>query len=68
MFNFFKKKPPVRKLSYRAITNSEGNLVIRSPYTSMLHFGKGDEFEIVVKESGFELVYLGKCWDINRVD
>jgi len=37
--------------------------VISSPYTSMLHFGIGDEFKIVVKESGFELVYLGKCWD-----
>ena len=68
MFNFLKKKTPKRKLSYRAITDSKGNLRIGPAYTSMLDFGPGDVFEIKVSESGFELVHLGKCWDTSNVD
>ena len=68
MFNFLKKKTPKRKLSYRAITDSKGNLRIGPVYTSMLDFGPGDVFEIKVSESGFELVHLGKCWDTSNME
>ena len=52
-----------RKLSYRAIVGSTGNLIIGKAYTALMNLEHGDEFEIKLTKSGILLIPLGSSMD-----
>ena len=49
-----------RKLSYKAVVQGNGNLLVGKAYTAMLDLQPGDEFEIKLsKKKGVTLVPMG---------
>ena len=47
------------KLSYRAIVQGNGNLLIGKAYTSMMDLHTGDEFEIKLGKNNIRLTRVG---------
>ena len=48
-----------RKLSYKAVVQGNGNLLIGKAYTAMLELETGDEFEIKLGKKQIRLVPVG---------
>ncbi len=48
-----------RKLSYKAVVQGNGNLLIGKAYTAMLELNTGDEFEIRLGKKQIRLVPVG---------
>ena len=48
-----------RKLSYKAVVQGNGNLLIGKAYTAMLELNPGDEFEIKLGKKAIRLVPVG---------
>ena len=48
-----------RKLSYKAVVQGNGNLLIGKAYTAMLDLESGDEFEIKLGKKQIRLVPVG---------
>ena len=48
-----------RKLSYKAVVQGNGNLLIGKAYTSLLELNSGDEFEIKLGKKAIRLVPVG---------
>ena len=48
-----------RKLSYKAVVQGNGNLLIGKAYTSLLELNTGDEFEIKLGKKAIRLVPVG---------
>ena len=50
---------PHRKLSYRAMVQGNGNLLIGTAYTAMMDLHPGDEFEIKLGKNHIRLTRVG---------
>lgn len=48
-----------RKLSYKAVVQGNGNLLVGKAYTAMLDLNPGDEFEIKLGKKAIRLVPVG---------
>lgn len=48
-----------RKLSYKAVVQGNGNLLVGKAYTTMLELNPGDEFEIKLGKKAIRLVPVG---------
>ena len=48
-----------RKLSYKAVVQGNGNLLVGKAYTAMLELSPGDEFEIKLGKKAIRLVPVG---------
>ena len=48
-----------RKLSYKAVVQGNGNLLIGKAYTAMLDLNPGDEFDIKLGKKAIRLVPVG---------
>ena len=48
-----------RKLSYKAVVQGNGNLLIGKAYTAMLELEPGDEFEIKLGKKAIRLIPVG---------
>ena len=52
-----------RKLSYKAVVQGNGNLLIGKAYTAMLDLNPGDEFDIKLGKKAIRLVPVGGAED-----
>ena len=48
-----------RKLSYKAVVQGNGNLLIGKAYTAMLELSPGDEFDIKLGKKAIRLIPVG---------
>ena len=48
-----------RKLSYKAVVQGNGNLLVGKAYTAMLELSPGDEFEIKLGKKAIRLIPVG---------
>lgn len=49
-----------RKLSYKAVVQGNGNLLVGNAYTAILDLSAGDEFEIKLGKKAIRLVPVGR--------
>ena len=57
------KGPGGRKLSYKAVTQGNGNLLIGKAYTAQLGLQPGDEFTIKLSKKSIRLIPVGSSED-----